>query len=377
MTGTIVAGIGQTEFSKESGRSTMQLAAEAGLAAIRDAGLEAPDIDGLVTFTVDENDELTLMRALGIPEVHYWARSPGAGYGASATVQLASGAISSGSAKAVLIYRAFNERSGRRFGQPSGNRSARAPLDFHFTYGIDTPAKMYALWFRRYMHEYGISNEDFGRYVVAARRYAATNPNAWFYQRPITIDDHQASRWIVEPVLRLLDCCQESDGGVALVVTSADRAPDTPAPVAVVGAVDAHVQGTSIMHNYYLPDLAGFPDAERCAARLWQQTGLTTDDIDVAEIYENFSPLALLVLEAFGFCGRGEAAAYIASGAIDIGGKLPVNTHGGLLGEAYIHGMNTLVEGVRQVRGNAANQVAGVEHALVSSLSSAVILARP
>jgi acetyl-CoA acetyltransferase len=131
------------------------------------------------------------------------------------------------------------------------------------------------------------------------------------------------------------------------------------------------------MHNYYLPDLAGFPDAERCAARLWQQTGLTTDDIDVAEIYENFSPLALLVLEAFGFCGRGEAAAYIASGAIDIGGKLPVNTHGGLLGEAYIHGMNTLVEGVRQVRGNAANQVAGVEHALVSSLSSAVILARP
>lgn len=145
----------------------------------------------------------------------------------------------------------------------------------------------------------------------------------------------------------------------------------------MVGAVDAHVQGTSIMHNYYLPDLAGFPDAERCAARLWQQTGLTTDDIDVAEIYENFSPLALLVLEAFGFCGRGEAAAYIASGAIDIGGKLPVNTHGGLLGEAYIHGMNTLVEGVRQVRGNAANQVAGVEHALVSSLSSAVILARP
>jgi acetyl-CoA acetyltransferase len=182
MTGTIVAGIGQTEFSKESGRSTMQLAAEAGLAAIRDAGLEAPDIDGLVTFTVDENDELTLMRALGIPEVHYWARSPGAGYGASATVQLASGAISSGSAKAVLIYRAFNERSGRRFGQPSGNRSARAPLDFHFTYGIDTPAKMYALWFRRYMHEYGISNEDFGRYVVAARRYAATNPNAWSLQ---------------------------------------------------------------------------------------------------------------------------------------------------------------------------------------------------
>jgi acetyl-CoA acetyltransferase len=128
------------------------------------------------------------------------------------------------------------------------------------------------------------------------------------------------------------------------------------------------------MNNYYLPDLAGFPDAEQCAARLWDQTGLRPSDIDVAEIYENFSPLALMVLEAFGFCGRGEAAGYIASGAIGLDGELPVNTHGGLLGEAYIHGMNTLIEGVRQARGAAANQIADVEHVLVSSLSSAVIL---
>ena len=377
MTGSVIAGIGQTEFSKDSGRSALQLAAEAGLAAIRDAGLLPSEVDGLVTFAVDENDELALMRALGLSELHYWARVPGGGYAACATVQAAAAAIAGGAAKAILIYRAMNERSGRRFGQPLVRRATAAPLDIHFTYGIDTPAKMYALWFRRYMHEYGVTNEDFGRYVVVARRHAATNPNAWFYQRPITLDDHQESRWIVEPVLRLFDCCQESDGGVALLVTSAERTPDLPAPVAVVGAADVHVAGTSIMNNYYLPDLAGFADAERCAARLWDQTGLGPNDIDVAEIYENFSPLALLVLEAFGFCGRGEAAPYIAGGAIDLEGELPVNTHGGLLGEAYIHGMNTLLEGVRQVRGQAVNQVPGVEHALVSSLSSALILRAP
>ena len=377
MTGSVIAGIGHTEFSKDSGRTSLQLAAEAGLAAIRDAGLAPSDVDGLVTFAVDDNDELSLMRALGLSELHYWARVPGGGYAACATVQVAASAIAAGAARTVLVYRAMNERSGRRFGQPLVRRTTAAPLDLHFTYGIDTPAKMYALWFRRYMHEYGVTNEDFGRYVVIARRHAATNPNAWFYQRPITLDEHQQSRWIVEPVLRLFDCCQESDGGVAIVVTSAERSPDLPAPVAVVGAVDAHVAGTSIMNNYYLPDLAGFADAERCAARLWDQTGLHPDDIDVAEIYENFSPLALLVLEAFGFCGRGEAASYIASGAIDLTGELPVNTHGGLLGEAYIHGMNTVVEGVRQARGHAVNQVPGVEHVLVSSLSSALVLRAP
>ena len=377
MTGAIIAGVGQTEFSKDSGRSTMQLAAEAGSAAIRDAGLAPADIDGLVTFSIDDNDELTLMQALGIPEINFWARTPGAGYGACATVRLAASAIATGSARAVLVYRAMNERSGRRFGQPPGRPRSLPPLDLHHTFGIDTPAKMYALWFRRYMHEFGVTNEDFGRYVVVARRHASTNPNAWFYERPVTLDEHQESRWIVEPVLRLLDCCQESDGAVALVVTSAARSPDTPAPVVVTATSDAHVRGTSIMHNYYLPDLAGFADAERCAARLWAEAGLGPADVDVAEIYENFSPLALMVLEAFGFCPRGEAAGYIAEGHIGLDGDLPVNTHGGLLGEAYIHGMNTVLEGVRQIRGTAANQVPGARNAMVSSLSSALVLSRP
>jgi acetyl-CoA acetyltransferase len=377
MTGAIVAGIGATEFSKDSGRSTMQLAAEASRAAILDAGLAPRDVDGLVTFTVDGNDELELMRNVGVEEIRWWSRTPGGGVGACATVQHAVAAIESGMADTVLVYRAFNERSQYRFGQPHARPMTAAPLDWYFTFGIDTPAKMYALWFRRYMHDYGATNEDFGRYTVSARRYAATNPNAWFYERPITLEDHQASRWIVEPVLRLFDCCQESDGGVAIVVTRADRAADVDRPVKIVAAADAHHRFASITANYYHDDLASYPEAAACARLLFERAGLRPSDIDVAAIYENFSPLVFYVLEAYGFCGAGEAVDFVKEGNLDIHGALPTNTHGGLLGEAYIHGINSIQEGVRQLRGTAVNQVADVDHALVSSLNSGLILARP
>ena len=371
---TIVAGIGQTEFSKESGRSELQLAAEASRAAILDAGLTPADIDGMVTFTIDSSGELDLMRALGIQEVRYWSRTPYGGAGANTTMQHAAIAVASGAANAVLVYRAFNERSGRRFGQPMP-QPGRRTLDWYSTFGIRTPAQMYSLWFRRYMDEFGATNEDFGRYTVVARRHAATNPNAWFYQRPITLDDHQQSRWIVEPVLRLLDCCQESDGGVALVVTSADRARDLPQPaVRIEAAADAHLGNGSVMYNYYHPDLAVFPEAEFLARQLWKRSGLGPDDIDVAMLYENFSPIVFYQLEAFGFCKRGQAKDFIADGNIDLDGTLPVNTNGGLLGEAYIHGLNNIAEGVRQVRGSAVNQVAGVDHVLVAAGQSGLVL---
>jgi acetyl-CoA acetyltransferase len=375
VTGAIVAGIGATEFSKDSGRSTMQLAAEASRAAILDAGLAPADIDGMVTFTVDANDELQLMRNLGVEEINWWSRTPGGGVGACATVQHAVAAATSGAANAVLVYRAFNERSQYRFGQPHARPTGPAPLDWYVNFGIDTPAKMYALWFRRYMHAFGATNEDFGRYTVSARRHAATNPKAWFHDRPITLDDHQASRWIVEPVLRLYDCCQESDGGVALVVTRGERAPDVEQPVAIVAVADAHQRDASITANYYHDDLATYPEAAACARLLFARAGLTPADVDVAQIYENFSPLVFLLLEAYGFCGPGEAPAFIADGNLDLDGKLPTNTHGGLLGEAYLHGINSIQEGVRQARGTAANQVPRVEHALVSSLNSGLILA--
>lgn len=372
----IIAGIGQTEFSKRSGRSELQLAAEAGLAAIRDAGMTPADIDGLVTFTLDTSDELLLMRSLGIPELRYWSRTPHGGAGAHTTVQHASLAVRGGAAKAVLVYRAFNERSGRRFGQPNA-RATPPGWNWYLPFGLDTPAKTYSLAFQRYMHRYGLTNEDFGRYSVVARKHASTNPNAWFYQRPITLDDHQNSRWIVEPILRLLDCCQESDGGVALVVTSADRANDIPQPAAHIAAIaDGQLMDGSVVHNYYHGDLAEFGEARFVASQLYATAGLSPSDMDAAMLYENFSPIVFLQLEAMGFCGPGEARDFIADGHIELGGTLPVNTHGGLLGEAYIHGLNNIIEGVRQIRGSAVNQVPDARHVMVAGGRSGMILAR-
>ncbi|HEX4863563.1 MAG TPA: lipid-transfer protein [Acidimicrobiales bacterium] len=373
---TAIAGIGQTEFSKNSGRSELQLAAEAVRSALDDAGLHPSDVDGLVTFTLDSNDELALMRSVGITDVRWTSRTPFGGGGASATVEHAAAAISAGAADVVVIYRAFNERSGRRFGQPTGGEGVPG-TGWYRPYGLDTPAKMYSLWFQRYMYQFGLTNADFGRYTVVARRHAATNPNAWFYKRPITIDDHQNSRWIVEPILRLLDCCQESDGGVACVVTSAERAKNLRQPlVLVTGATQGNVIHGNVTFNYYNSDLCRFPEAEFVAGQLWKTTGLGPDDIDVAMIYENFSPVVFYQLEAYGFCGHGEAKDFIADGNIELGGKLPVNTNGGLLGEAYIHGVNNILEGVRQLRGSAANQVEGAEQVLCSAGRSAVVLGK-
>jgi acetyl-CoA acetyltransferase len=377
VTGSAIAGIGQTEFSKDSGRSELQLAVEAVHAAVLDAGLAPADIDGMVTFQQDTNDELDIARSLGIREIRWTARTPFGGGGASATIQLAAAAVDAGMADCVVIYRAFNERSGRRFGQPLPMATAPVNMSPYLPYGLDTPAKMYALWFQRYMWKYGVTNEDLGRYVVTARQHAATNPNAWFYERPITLEDHQSSRWIAEPILRKLDCCQESDGGVAVIVTSAARARDLQQPPVVIAAASqSHLTDGNVMFNYYFDDIADFPEARTLGTQLYKTAGIGPDDVDIALIYENFSPVVLLQLEAFGFCGRGEAKDFIADGQIGLDGSLPVNTHGGLLGEAYIHGVNNILEGARQIRGTAANQIKDVEHVLVSAGRSGAILTR-
>jgi acetyl-CoA acetyltransferase len=371
---TAIVGIGQTEFSRDSGRSELQLACEASRAAIEDAGLNPADIDGMVTFDCDPNDELAIIRSLGISGLRWVSRTFGAGAGAGACVHHAAAAVASGAARNVLVFRAFNERSGRRFGQPA-SQVASPGLNWTLPYGLDTPAKISGLWYQPYMARYGVTNADFGLYSVAARKYAATNPNARFYRRPITLEDHQASRWIVEPIVRLLDCCLESDGGVALIVTSADRARDTPKPVRIEAADTSHLFGGDILFDYYRRDAgAGYPEAESLARNLFRAAGVTNDDIDVCMIYENFTPVVFLQLEACGFCGAGEAKDFIAEGNIDIDGKLPVNTNGGHVGEAYIHGVNLVLEAVRQVRGTAFNQVVNVEHAMMTCGRSGIIL---
>lgn len=367
-----IVGIGATEFSKSSGRSELRLACEAVQAAIEDAGLEPGQIDGMVTYSADTNPEIEVARNLGIGELSFFSRIHHGGGAACGTVQQAVLAVNAGVADYVVCYRAFNERSGRRFGAGVQDRPPAATADMaHFSwyspFGLLTPAQWVAMFARRYMHEYGASSEDFGRIAVADRKHAATNPKAWFYEQPITLDDHQSSRWIVEP-LHLLDCCQESDGAQALVVTTPERARDLrQAPVIVNNAAQGAGEDQDMMTSYYRPSITGLPEMGLIARQLWNTTGLGPDDIQTAIIYDHFTPLALPQLEEFGFCGRGEARDFIKDGTIELGGRLPINTHGGQLGEAYIHGMNGIAEGVRQVRGTSVNQVPGVEHVLVTA----------
>src|SRR5260221_10502704 len=233
-----IVGIGATEFSKDSGRSELRLAAEAVRAALDDAGVRAADVQGLVTFTMDSNAEVAVARELGIGELTFFSQIGYGGGAACATVHHAAMAVATGAADVVVCYRAMNERSGRRFGQVSVGAttmptSSGIDNGWHYPMGLSTPAGTVAMAARRYMHAYGATSADFGVVAVADRKHAATNPNAWFYQRPITLDDHQASRWITEP-LRLLDCCQESGGTVAVVVTSLERARDLRAWPAVI-----------------------------------------------------------------------------------------------------------------------------------------------
>jgi acetyl-CoA acetyltransferase len=367
---TAVVGIGATEFSKNSGRSELQLAGEAVLASIADAGLTPSDVNGLTTFTMETNPEIEVARTTGLGDLTFFSKIGYGGGAACATVQQASIAVATGVADVVVCYRAFNERSGHRFGSGIARSEPTAEgiaMGWVSSFGLMTPASWVAMFAQRYMHEYGATSADFGRVSVADRKHAATNPKAWFYEQPITLEDHQNSRWIVEP-LHLLDCCQETDGGQAIVVTTLERARDLPhAPAVVAGAAQGSARGQQSMVSYYRDDIAGLPEMGLVAEQLWAQSGLGPDDIQTAVIYDHFTPFVLQQLEEFGFCKRGEAKDFLADGAIELGGRLPVNTHGGQLGEAYLHGMNGIAEAVRQVRGSAVNQVPDVENVLVTA----------
>ncbi|WP_300680282.1 lipid-transfer protein [Nocardioides sp.] len=367
-----IVGIGATEFSKASGRSELQLACEAVTAAIADAGLKPSDVDGMVTFTAETSSENHVARNVGIGELTFFSRVGHGGGAAAGTVAHAVAAIEAGLASVVVCWRAFNERSGERYGLGQSNRAMdesadRAAYSWMTPFGLSTPAQWVAMNAQRYLHEYGGSTEDFGRIAVIDRAHAATNPKAYFYERPITLADHQASRWITEP-LRLLDCCQETDGGQALVVVSAERAKDLPnKPAWILGAAQGEGADQMMMTSYYRPSITGLPEMAVVGRQLWAQSGLTADDMQAAILYDHFTPFVLPQLEELGFCGRGEARHFIADGHLDPGGRIPLNTHGGQLGEAYLHGMNGIAEAVRLVRGTSVNQPASLTNVVVTA----------
>jgi acetyl-CoA acetyltransferase len=380
-----IAGIGQTEFSKNSGRSELRLACEAVMAALGDAGLAPRDVDGIATFTMDNNPEIEVARAIGAGPLRFFSRIHYGGGAACGVIMQAALAVASGAGQVVVFSRAMNKHSMQRFGigtTPLAKvaTTETAHFGWYVPFGLATPASWVAMQAQRYLHDYGATTEDFGRVSVACRRHAATNPNAWFYRKPITLEEHQASRWIVRP-LRLLDCCQESDGAVAVIVTTTERARDLRQPPAILRAA---AQGASVdqqmMTSYYRDAIGDLPEMSFVASQLYAQSGVGPGDFQTAVIYDHFTPFVLAQLEAFGFCKPGEAKDFVKGGNIELGGALPVNTHGGQLGEAYIHGMNGIAEGVRQVRGSAVNQIRDVEHVLVTAgtgvPTSAIVLGK-
>lgn len=363
-----VVGVGMTELSRRSGRSELRLAAEAIVAALEDAGLSLQDVDGLVTYDVDSSDPLTVLRTMGLGGLRWFSRTPYGGGGACATVQDAAVAITSGLAEVVVVYRAANMRSGLRFGQVNAPQTMPSFMAGEALYGGVTPAQRGSLWFHRYLHDYGLTNADLAPVAIAARSYAATNPNAHFYERPLTFEEHQESDWVVEPVLRRADCCLETDAGAALVVTSAARARDLVLrPARLLAAARGMASQSSIVADYHRDGPSRLADLEVVARALWEQSDLTPSDIDVAILYDSFSPLVPMSLEALGFCGPGEGSQMVAAGLIGPGGALPVNPNGGQLAEGYVHGFNGLVEAVRQIRGSAVNQVEAVSRVVVTS----------
>ncbi|MDP6605593.1 MAG: lipid-transfer protein, partial [Dehalococcoidia bacterium] len=348
-----IAGIGETDYSRESGRTELQLTLQAITAALEDAGIERHEVDGLMRWSVDTSPEVEVASNLGIPDLAFFGEISQAGNVGAALVASASAAIVAGLANVVVIYRGVNGRSGRRYGRGDvTGRGGRGGGQFSEPFGILTPQHMLAMTARRRMHEHGTTSRHFGMVAVAERAHANRNPRATFYGTPLTLDDHQNSRFVVEP-FHLFDCCLETDGGGALVLTSAERARDLRQPPALIRAA---VQGALGGPDYI--DTA----AVLTAPRLFSMAGLGPQDVDVAQIYDHFAPFVLFALEDYGFCATGEGGPFAEAGEIAWpDGGLPVNTSGGHLSEAYMQGMNQLIEGVRQARGSSTAQVEGAE----------------
>jgi len=364
-----IVGIGQTEFSKLSGRSELQLAAEAVKAALDDAGLRPSDVDGMTTFSMDTSQEIEVARAVGIGDLKFFSRVEYGGGAAIGVMLHAAMAVATGVAETVVVYRAFNERSERRYSTGISEGIATSDVihwSWYLPFGLLTPASWVAMFTQRYAYQYGCTSLDLGRIAVSTRKHAVNNPNAFFHGQPITLEEHQSSRLIADP-LRLLDCCQESDGGCACIVTTPERARDLKQPAVMVrGVAQAAGADQEQMTSFYRPDITYLPEMDLVAKQVYDMTGLSPDDVNAAIIYDAFTPVVMWQLESFGFCGRGEAKDFVKDGNLEVGGRLPTNTNGGQLSEAYIHGMNGVNEGVRLVRGTSVNQPDKADHVLVT-----------
>jgi acetyl-CoA acetyltransferase len=352
---TAIAGVGYTQFSRDSGASVLQLATEACRNAIADSGLTSADVDGLGSFMV-LNDSVpcqAVASMLGARDLSWCTDLNLGGQAPSYLILLAAIAIHAGVANTIVVFRALNGRSGVRVG--SGEFSGPGG-QYRYPVGFTAYAQYMAMWARRYMIETGAGHEDLGAVAVAQREYAIRNERA-IERRPLSLEQYLEAPLIADPY-RASDCTAEVDGACAVVLTSLERAralPHRPAVVRGARYVLGHRSGLDIGDALLWEDLSR-NYTSLLADGLWSSAGTAPSDIDFAEIYDCFTSTVLFGLEGLGFVGRGEAGAYIRSGATGIDGSLPVNTNGGLLGEGYLHGMNTVAEAVLQIQGRCGDR---------------------
>ena len=377
-----IVGVGSTEYYRRGQslpQTTFDLAVKAILAAVDDAGLTMDDVDGFAYYSGGFDTSL-LAQTLGIPEVRFSAMLTSGGGGSAGSVGLAATAVATGQADVVVSVMALQQAS-RRFGaifaakqgdDDSGtgpyNPPATPEIDFLAPYGLVGPGQMFALLAQRHMHKYGTTRDHFAEVAISTRENARNRPTA-ISRTPLTRKDYFAARMVSEP-LCLYDFCLETDGAVAVVTTSLERARDLRHPPAVITASvhgGAGDWGQAIGWHGMPDEIYASSGHRGVAKRLYEMAGLGPDDVDLALIYDHFTPMVLMQLEDYGFCPIGESGPFVADGNIRyLGGSLPVNTHGGNHSEAYIIGMTHVREGVEQIRGTAINQVAGADVALVT-----------
>jgi acetyl-CoA acetyltransferase len=347
-----IVGVGETAYTKNSGRTTRAMAVEAVRNAMRDAGLPASQVNGMLSYHGgDSCVSPEVASDLGI-RLDFYMDCSGGGSSTEALIGLAVGAMEVGMCEAVAIFRSMNGYSEVRIG--GTGRRAAAPVGgsqlLSRPYGMVSAGQSFAPVFMRHMMEYGTTSAQVAAVKVAHSKHASNNPKA-YYKHRYTVEDVLSSRWICKP-LHLLDCCVETDNATAIIVTSAERARDLrQRPVYIMGVVGrvTKARGDTFYNDAPITSVAG----KYAAPRVFGMAGVTPEDVHLTGSYDAFTFTTMLQLEDYGFCKKGEGGAYVSSGIIELGGKRPNNTNGGHLCEGYTHGMNMVIENVRQLRGQA------------------------
>ena len=364
---TAIVGIGQTQYGKGLPDSELSLACQAISAAIADAGLRPSDVDGLVMFSMEDGREVEVARNVGLGDITFFTEI---GYGGGAgcgTVGHAAIAVATGQCDVAVAWRARKraDKASRPWAQVE--RRVGGSAAFSRPFGLLRPVDEIGILARRYMHEFGATRDHLANVALAFRKHANRNPNATFYERTLTREQYMEARWISEP-LCLYDNCLETDGALAAVIVSAERARDLPRPPVFIHSYGQGIPAQlQTMTNYFTDDPLLGP-SHACAKRLYANSDIKPADISCAQIYDAFSPLIPLSLEGYGFCKRGEGGDFTNDGALEWpDGRLPTNTSGGGMSEAYVHGFNLVLEGVRQMRGTSTSQVENASSCLVTS----------